>query len=83
MCGETRIPRDMCAGNTHPWETHITMIAVHSKNRNLLQTHEGLLENKTIRKVQVYDDTYPMKHIGKTTDTFRSLNFRLPQNSPL
>ena len=19
MCGETRIPREMCAGNTHPW----------------------------------------------------------------
>ena len=25
MCGETRIPRDMCAGNTHPWETYITV----------------------------------------------------------
>ena len=25
MCRETRIPRDMCAGNTHPWETHITV----------------------------------------------------------
>ena len=25
MCGETRIPRDMCAGNTHHWETHITV----------------------------------------------------------
>ena len=23
VCGETRIPRDMCEGNTHPWETHI------------------------------------------------------------
>ena len=25
MCGETHtyIPRDTCAGNTHPWETHI------------------------------------------------------------
>ena len=28
MCGETRIPRDMCAGNTHPWETHIPVTAV-------------------------------------------------------
>ena len=31
---------------------------------------------KLSEKVQVYDDTYPMKHIRKTTDTFRSLNFR-------
>ena len=25
MCGETRIPRDMCAGNTLPGETYITV----------------------------------------------------------
>ena len=25
MCGETRIPRDMCAGNTIPGETRIPM----------------------------------------------------------
>ena len=30
-------------------------------------------------KVQVYDDIYSTKHMGKTTDTFRRLNFRLPQ----
>ena len=24
---ETRIPRDMCVGNTHPWETHIPVTA--------------------------------------------------------
>ena len=28
MCGETRIPRDMCAGNTLPGETYITVTAV-------------------------------------------------------
>ena len=27
MCGELRIPRDMCAGNTIPGETHITVTA--------------------------------------------------------
>ena len=25
MCGETHISRDMCVGNTNPWETHITV----------------------------------------------------------
>ena len=28
MCGETRIPRDMCAGNTLPGETYITVTPV-------------------------------------------------------
>ena len=28
MCGETRIPRDMCVGNTLPGETYITVTAV-------------------------------------------------------
>ena len=28
MCGETRIPRDMCAGNTIPGETRIPMTPV-------------------------------------------------------
>ena len=32
----------------------------------ILQIHEGLSE-----KVQVYDDIYSTKHMGKTTDTFR------------
>ena len=27
MCGETRIPRDMCAGNTLPGETYIAVTA--------------------------------------------------------
>ena len=27
MCGEIRIPRDMCAGNTLPGETYITVTA--------------------------------------------------------
>ena len=30
MCGETRIPRDMCAGNTIPGETRIPMTPVAS-----------------------------------------------------
>ena len=28
MCGETRIPKDMCAGNTIPGETHIIVTPV-------------------------------------------------------
>ena len=31
MCGETRIPRDMCAGNTIPGETRIPMTPVQAK----------------------------------------------------
>ena len=30
MCGETRIPKDMCAGNTLPEETHITVTPAQS-----------------------------------------------------
>ena len=30
MCGETRIPRDMCAGNTIPGETRIPMTPARS-----------------------------------------------------
>ena len=37
----------------------------------ILQIHEGHLENNTIRKVQVYDDIYYTKHMGKATDTFK------------
>ena len=33
MSGETRIPRDICAGNTHPWETHIPVTTVLHDNR--------------------------------------------------
>ena len=29
MSGDTRIPRDMCAGNTIPGETRIPMTAAH------------------------------------------------------
>ena len=32
MCGETRIPRDMCAGNTIPGKTHITVTTVQRAN---------------------------------------------------
>ena len=28
---------------------------------------------------KVYDDIYSMKYMEKTTDTFRRLNFKLPQ----
>ena len=31
MCGETHIPRDMCAGNTIPGETHITVTPAHHR----------------------------------------------------
>ena len=46
MCGETRIPRDMCAGNTHPWETHITVTPV---PRN---SHSGLIRSASNNSVQ-------------------------------
>ena len=37
MCGETSIPRDMCAGNTLPGETYITVTPVgHSKLQSSL-----------------------------------------------
>ena len=32
MCWETHIPRDMCAGNTHPWETCITVTPVQTES---------------------------------------------------
>ena len=32
MCGETRIPRDMCAGNTIPGETRIPVTPVAREN---------------------------------------------------
>ena len=41
MCGETRIPRDMCAGNTLPGETYITVTADLRTNfgRNPMNIH--------------------------------------------
>ena len=53
MCGETRIPRDMCAGNTIPGETRIPMTPVlDSISRNTIQR---IL--KVVRSVVVYDST--------------------------
>ena len=31
----------------------------------------------------MYNDIYPMKHVQKTTDTFRRSKFQLPQNHSL
>ena len=41
MCGETRIPRDMCAGNTIPGETHITVTAEKSHHKEKRKKRSG------------------------------------------
>ena len=49
MCGETRIPRDMCAGNTHPGETQIPVTPALILNHDyakLLLKEVGLLEEQ-------------------------------------
>ena len=40
------------------------------------------LENLTTIKSVYSTYLYPMKYIGKTTDTLRRLKFELPQNLP-
>ena len=52
------------------------------ENGNYIKIYKVHLENKTTIKVKVFSDIYPMKHIGKTTDTFGRLKFQLPQNLP-
>ena len=48
MCGETRIPSDMCAGNTHPWETHIPVTALAAGDANATTPVQIMLSFRVI-----------------------------------
>ena len=51
MCGETRIPRDMCAGNTHPSETHSTVTP--EFEQNVIRLKRGIyVDQNAIRDTQ-------------------------------
>ena len=54
MCGETRIPRDMCAGNTHPGETQIPVTPPFSSVTQWSKTLKGVLNDFTFMNLLIY-----------------------------